>query len=115
MGKIDLLNAQPIITNRSNYNFIPQELRELGDDIEKIAKEVYREILTINWHGSIVRDDFVYEESDADFTIFIKNNFVDGHRTKRDNLLNTILPKWQNRGITMLDVRCNCCSAMSVA
>ncbi len=95
---------RPIIVNRSRYENVPEDLRELGDDISRIAEEVYPDVLSINWHGSIPRGDFVPNESDADITIFIKNDFEDGHFEKREKLLDEILPKWKERGVAKLDV-----------
>jgi len=102
--KPDYGKRKPIIINRSSYQNIPEELRELSDDISHIAKTVYKNILTINWHGSIPRGDFVFDESDADISIIIEDDFKDGHREQREALLENIKPKWRERGITKLDV-----------
>lgn len=98
-------HQRPVIINRSDYKKIPLDIRELGDDVREIAENVYSgDILSIDWHGSIPRGDFVFGESDADITIFIGHNFESGHREKREKLLRDILPKWRNRGICKLDV-----------
>lgn len=104
MTNSDLANLKPVIINRSLYDEVPENLRELGNDIEKIAKEVYHDVLSIDWHGSIPRGDFILGESDADFTIFINGEFEDKHKVKRQKLVDEVIPKWQARGVTKIDL-----------
>lgn len=102
--KNDFSIKKPIINNRSSYRNIPDNLKILGEEIAAIAEVVYQDIIAINWHGSIPRGDFAPGESDADITIFIKNDFQDGHRDKRETMLDAIRSKWEDRGIVKLDV-----------
>lgn len=88
----------------ASFENIPSDLIGLGDDIREVSEKVYGEWVAINWHGSIPRGDFVYGESDADFTIITKDALPEGHQEMRRSLLDELALKWSERGVAKLDV-----------
>lgn len=92
------------LRSTSSQEKVPDELLGLIDDIRYIAEKVYGNWVAINWHGSIPRGDFVFGESDADFSIITQDALPEGHFELRRSLLEEIVPKWGNFGVAKLDV-----------
>lgn len=88
----------------SSLDKVPDNLLGLIDDIRDIAEKVYGNWVAINWHGSIPRGDFVFGESDADFSIITQVALPEGHFELRRSLLEEIVPKWGYFGVAKLDV-----------
>lgn len=92
------------LKSRSSLEMVPNDIKPLADDITGIAEEVYGDWVAINWHGSIPRGDFVWGESDADFSIITKIEPTMEQKEIRNKMLDDIVPKWIGLGVAKLDV-----------
>ncbi|MCA9348171.1 hypothetical protein KC867_02070 [Candidatus Saccharibacteria bacterium] len=102
VGDADMLN----IENLARLEKIPEDYLPLPNDIWDKVEQAYGSgnIGALFWEGSIPRGDFRPGSSDADFVAIIKSGIERGQASELQERLAELEPKWQNLGITRLDV-----------